>query len=384
MLLPITYFLGKSGKVAFFPTYLICICSISLLGSQEVKRFFYANRSNLLLITAFLAYLAFSNIWIDHSIKTSALYIGYSLLILCFVSSLAVLEQYFDKFFNSFLAILVISACLSVIYSVYFFHALDYQPLVESRLYALGGLYNPVVSALSYGAVLTLSLTNFAINQKLSQRLLYGASIIILTIGIVYTGTRSVWIGLLVSSLVLLYFLPNLAQSKKIRIIIIAQLCLIAILAVMYKLGLHEDILQRSTSFRFEIWKTVLSTVWNNNLFFGHGLNALEVVRYEQFVFEHPHSIYFSTLFYGGIMGLTILLIVIGQLILSLYKENLMPYGIYAISALAFGLSCLFFDGDKLLTKVNFIWLLFWLPFAIAFIQKNNDIKEPSPNETVD
>ncbi|MFT5211459.1 MAG: O-antigen ligase [Flavobacterium sp.] len=384
MLLPVTYFLGKSGKVAFFPTYLIGISLISLLGSQEVKRFYYANRSSLLLIAVFLAYLALSNIWIDQSIRTSALYIGYGLLILCFISSLAVLEQVFDNFFNSFLAILAISACLSVIYSVYFFHALDYQPLVESRLYALGGIYNPVVSALSYGAVLILALTHFATSQRLSQRLLYGVSILILTIGILYTGTRSVWIGLFVSSFVLLYFLPNITRLEKRRIIIVSQLCLIIILAVMYKFGLHESILQRSTSFRFEIWEAVLSTVWNNNLFFGHGLNALEVVRYEKFLFEHPHNIYIATLFYGGIFGLTMLVALIGKLLLSLYRENILPYRIYAISALSFGLTCLLIDGDKLLTKINFIWLLFWLPVAIAFIQLKGEKKEPNTNEAVD
>jgi hypothetical protein len=69
---------------------------------------------------------------------------------------------------------------------------------------------------------------------------------------------------------------------------------------------------------------------------------------------------------------------------LSLYRENILPYGIYAISALSFGLTCLLIDGDKLLTKINFIWLLFWLPVAIAFIQLKGEKKEPNTNEAVD
>jgi hypothetical protein len=51
---------------------------------------------------------------------------------------------------------------------------------------------------------------------------------------------------------------------------------------------------------------------------------------------------------------------------------------------LSFGLTCLLIDGDKLLTKINFIWLLFWLPVAIAFIQLKGEKKEPNTNEAVD
>jgi O-antigen ligase len=381
MLLPITYFLGKSSRVSFFPTYLICLCLISLLGSQEVKRFFVANKFGLSLLFSLLAYLALSNLWIDQSFMTSLLYVGYALLVISFVASLSILEQRFNKFFDQFLAILVMSACVSVAYSVYFFHALDYQPLVEPRLYALGGLYNPVVSALSYGVVLILAITNIAINKNLAQRCIYGASVLILIIGIAYSGTRGVWVGLFVSSLILLYTLPTLTKSEKRRIIIIAQLCLVIILAVMYKFGFHEGILQRSTSFRFEIWSEVIASVWSNKLFFGHGLNALELVRYDSFIFEHPHSIYFATLFYGGLFGFGLLIVFLGQFCLSIVKNNLMPYGIYSLCALAFGLTCLLFDGDKILTKINFIWLLIWLPCAIGFMQRSQDLADQSENK---
>jgi len=368
LLLPVTFFLGKSSRVSFFPTYIIALCVLSLVASHEIRQIVKQNRLSLGLLTLFLAYLALSNLRVDQSILSSALFLSYGLLILCFVVSLSVLEQRFKGFFGVFTLIIIVSACLSVCFAVYVFHALDYQPLVEPRLYALGGLYNPVVSALSYGAIAMLALSEYASTKDRQQKILLGISIIILLIGLVYTGTRSVWIGLFVASFSLLYLLPDLSTSRKRRILIIAQLCLIVVLAVLWKFGFHEEILRRSTSFRIEIWTEVLSSVFSGAYILGHGLNAEEIIKYQDYVFEHPHSIYLATLFYGGLLGLGLFIGFIGHLYWSWLKIEPKPYLIYALPLMTYGLTCLLVDGDKLLTKVNFVWLLVWLPYAIALM----------------
>jgi len=383
LLLPVTFFLGKSGRVSFFPTYIIALCVLSLVASHEVRQVVKQNQLSLGLVTLFLTYLALSSV--DQSFRSSALFLSYGLLILCFVISLSVLEQRFKDFFDVFLLITVLSACLSVCYAIYVFHALDYQPLVEPRLYALGGLYNPVVSALSYGAITMLALSRFASTQNPRKKILWGVSITILLTGLIYTGTRSVWIGLFVACFSLLYLLPDLSASRKRRITIIAQLCLIVTMAILWKFGFHEEILRRSTSFRIEIWTEVLSSVFNGPYIFGHGLNAVETIHYQDFIFEHPHSIYFATLFYGGLVGLGLLLGLIGHLYWIWFRTEPKPYLIYALPLMTYGLVCLSMDGDKLLTKINFVWLLVWLPYAIALVQTTlPKVREEIGNEAIE
>ena len=98
-------------------------------------------------------------------------------------------------------------------------------------------------------------------------------------------------------------------------------------------------------------------------------------------MFEHPHSIYLATLFYGGLLGLGLLMGFIGHLYWSWLKIEPKPYLIYALPLMTYGLTCLLVDGDKLLTKVNFVWLLVWLPYAIALmhtvsLRENSRLRE--------
>ena len=98
----------------------------------------------------------------------------------------------------------------------------------------------------------------------------------------------------------------------------------------------------------------------------GYGDNASSTVDTAGYLFEHPHSIYLSTLFYGGIIGLGLLLALIAKSYVILFRAQAgEPRGI-ALACLTFGAVSLLFDGDYLLDKIDYVWLVLWLPVALT------------------
>lgn len=308
--------------------------------------------------------------------RSSLLYFGYSLLILSFVYGLVYASRIKDWFLGVFLTTLVIAAAVSATYSTYFFFNLDYQPLTEKRLYALGGLNNPVVSAISYGAALSLCMSFFFVTNERGLKtvtLLLGF-VLVMAIGL--SGTRGVWIGLLAAGTTAVFSIPNKFHQRRVILIL---LCLIPIALITgYLSGYAELFLKRSTSFRPEIWQATLSQWLNGNFILGSGIQADFDLYITPNRFMHPHSIYFSTLYYGGILGLGLLLIFIVRLLWVLVYKASQDTKIYAFPLLVYGLTTLLFDGNRLIEKVDFLWLSFWLPVALTLFAESKANHETS------
>ncbi len=375
LLLPVTYFLAKSNRISFFPSYLVGLSVLGLIGTREFKAVFERSRTTLILILSFLAYSALTALWSnDPGLKPLALYAGYGLLILTFVFGIAMAELRFGWFRDVFLLLLVLSATVSACYSMYLFQIIQFDPLVDDRLYSLGGLHNPVVGALSYGAAFVLMMSYLPTTKETLLRVVLVLLMVILFAGIINTGTRSVWIGLIAAFICLVYLLPAANLKLKLGLGIGGILFAILSFAIILELGLDEKLLARSTSFRPEIWQNLMSKMMSAKLMLGYGINSSAEIHHVQYVFDHPHSIYLSTLFYGGVVGLVLFLSVISR-VLYLQLTKPQASSIYIVTLLVFGLVCLIFDGNRLVRKIDFVWLLIWLPiaFSLSVECKEND-----------
>ena len=91
-------------------------------------------------------------------------YLGYAILIFLFVQSLTLLNSKFPWFFKSFITLFCLAAAVSVAYSILLYHQIPYQTEIDVRMYSLGGLHNPMIGGLSYGAALILGIAH-CINQ---------------------------------------------------------------------------------------------------------------------------------------------------------------------------------------------------------------------------
>ncbi len=127
------------------------------------------------------------------------------------------------------------------------------------------------------------------------------------------------------------------------------------------------SLFMRGFSDREAIWRAVFQQIQSGSLVLGKGIE--DPAEFE-FGYPHPakhaHSIYLSALYYGGAVGLLLLLwmmLLTGRQALSIEKSHdfliIVALGVYAVVMFAF-------DGDRLVTKPGLVWILFWLPVALV------------------
>ena len=132
--------------------------------------------------------------------------------------------------------------------------------------------------------------------------------------------------------------------------------------------------INRSTSFRPEIWEQAITETIRTSLFFGHGNAAQASLAVENHVFPHPHSIFVSTFYYSGIVGLLSLIAMLTATLVSLYKLESSALRTVAVSVTIVGVAGLIFDGDKPVEKINFLWISLWLPVSLAITATNKEL----------
>jgi O-antigen ligase len=365
------FFLAESGKINNFPTYVVGILFILLmLLDRSAVRHFDAHL--VLGITGLLTYFSLSALWADNGgLAAMLLYFGYSVLILSFVYSVLLLQMHYQEFLRFLVWFTVLAAVVSASYSVHLHYAFpEYQPLLEDRLVALGRLHNPVISALSYGMAIVMALHLLICGTNNNDRFFSGFCIVVLLVGVTLTYTRSVWIGVSVATLyaIALYF-----PGSTWRRVAAAVLFLSVVVAIMLASFGWDELVKRSTSFRPEIWGELINRTLKTNWLLGHGIIADSSVAHSSyehgtFSFHHAHSMYVATLFYGGVIGLSGFLGFLVYLGLRLHQADGDEKRGLATMALIYAVVVMFFDGDRFLAKVDYFWIVFWLPVAITLI----------------
>ena len=365
------FFLAESGKINNFPTYAVGILFILLiLLDRSAVRHFDAHI--VLGIIGLLTYFSLSALWAENGGPAAMLlYFGYSILILSFVCSVLLLQMHYQEFLRFLVWFTVLAAVVSASYSVHLHYAFpEYQPLLEDRLVALGRLHNPVISALSYGMAIVMALHLLIFGNNNNDRFFSGFCIVVLLVGVTLTYTRSVWIGVSVATLyaIALYF-PGSTWRRAAA----AVLFLSVVVAIVLASFGWDELVKRSTSFRPEIWEELINRTLKTNWLLGHGIIADSSVAHSSyehgtFSFHHAHSIYVATLFYGGVVGLLGLLGFLVYLGLRLHQANGVETRGLANMALIYAVVVMFFDGDRFLAKIDYFWIVFWLPVAITLI----------------
>ncbi len=360
------FFLAENGKINSFPTYFVGVLFIVLLVlDRSLIRF--VDLRMLAGTAGLLGYLGISSLWSDNGgVTTMLLYLAYMTLIVSFLYSVLFLQVRFAAFSRYFIWFTILAATVSVSISIQLNYAFpEFQPLPEDRLFAFGRLNNPVVSALSYGMVVVLALHMLIQGRDTSERVLSGLCMMALLTGVVLTGTRSVWAGLLAAAL---YSIAVYLPGTRTRKLLASFLLLLAVSGILLFIFGWEELARRSASFRPEIWRGLIEQTLSVNWLLGNGIASDSSFQYEMLEFQHAHSIYVSTFFYGGVIGLLALLGFIGLCAGRLLRANSSEIQALATMMLLYGVTVLLFDGDRILTKVDYIWMVFWLPIAMVLV----------------
>ncbi|MDG1204918.1 MAG: O-antigen ligase family protein [Pseudomonadales bacterium] len=376
LLVPITYFLAESNSTSFIPTYFIALGIIAQLFSQRMMRILHMNTALLTIITIFFVYMLVTNFW-QTNLTATLKPAGYVLLILTFLVSIPLTSSHYKNFPKLFLQALLVSATISAILSLWGYFGLDYRTADEGRLIAFGGLDNPVMSGLSYGAACIINFSYLTKNRSLFERYLSSASLLIILTALLLTETRSALIGLLVGGVAITFVYRDREPLEHLYAFTKYAVGLILLVSLAYYVGYFDVLLERSTSFRPEIWKTMYVHLSLPQLITGMGTSTDASVFYAGELHKHPHSIYFSTVYYGGVIGLVGMLTMFGYALFQMTKLD-RSIMIYAIPLFIYGLICLTVDGNRIIRKIDFIWLMIWLPIGLSMIRSSSQefIKE--------
>ena len=361
----VLFFLVENGRANAFATYLVGIGVLFALPFVEVRRQIKMLPGLLvLLIVLFLEYMAISAWWSETgNFQLVLKHQGYAVLIMAFIVGLSLSARRFPVFLKMAAVLTVLAGLVSAGYSVYLHQALpEYQPLPEPRLYGLGRLSNPVISAVSYGLMVIFSAWLFIYSKAVWIRVALVIGVAVLLVAITLSGTRVVWLALGVG---VAMGIGLVSQQKNWLIpgIVVAAVGMLAVIS----LGL-EEIARRGLSFRPEIWAEFVSRSIAAHPLLGAGSGADSHWQTDILTFKHPHSVFVSVFYFGGVIGLALLL---GMLVVAarcIVFSAACDSKTLAIMTLSFGVTVGLFDGDNILTKIDYLWWLVWLPLSLALL----------------
>jgi O-antigen ligase len=147
---------------------------------------------------------------------------------------------------------------------------------------------------------------------------------------------------------------------------IFGLLAVLAILAFLLQPTLSSEVLHRyldRPSYRLDIWAYTLSRVAEKP-WFGHGLAAY--LGMEQGNFTFPHNIFLSTLFYSGIVGLSLLLALLGTYFIGVVRNWRRPAAPLLLALLAHAIIGGLTDLGQLTPGPAPLWIILWLPIGFV------------------
>ena len=358
------YFLIKSGSGNSFPTYLLALAMVPLFALQA--RALMVDWAVTGLTALFLVYMALSTAWStsDEIVMKS---LAEALLVFTFCLSIPMSVQRFHWFLNTLVVLVILAAFVNCGYSIYLHFALpDYQPLPEPRLYSLGRLSNPVVGSLSYGFATVLAVYMMMTEERRVAKTGYALAVLLFLWAIVLTGSRGAYLAL-AAGVCLGVFLRYPGKLKIQMLGVVMTLAALSLIAYLF-LG-PELLFKRALSFRPEIWTEFVSRTMAGNIWIGAGMATDSTFQMPELLIKHPHSIFVATFYYGGVLGLLTYLAMIAKSMFSLHQHKESSLRLLGAMLLAFGLTATALDGDEIVTKVNYLWLLIWLPVGIAMVR---------------
>ncbi len=368
----VLFFLAENGRINSFATYFVAIFLLMLVV-LDLRRIKTLDWRWMILPVCLLGYLAASSLWSDPTAPVLK-YLGYAALLICFLVAFQACDKQYRLFLPTITNMIIAAAFASACWSIYLHVSLpEYQPLPEPRLYGLGRLNNPVISATAYGFAAILAIHSILFDQDLTRRGLFAVSLVVFLAAIVLSGTRSIWLGLLISTALGLRFLFHGNLRLQFLSVVVLTVVLTGLVFTTYG---TDELMRRALSFRPEIWAEFVTRTLNNGWITGSGIATATTFVLPELTIQHPHSLFVSTFFYGGLVGSLLFCLVLGQVAYAVRLSETSVEGWLCGMLLSYGVVLAVFDGNHLLTKVDHIWLTIWFPcaLAMALMNKKRDI----------
>jgi O-antigen ligase len=142
---------------------------------------------------------------------------------------------------------------------------------------------------------------------------------------------------------------------------------LLAMLAALYGTPLAQRFMSDrdlSTGLRLEMWGAALGQISAAPLL-GHGQCSTMQLPAGTTTFSHPHSVYLATAWYGGLVGLLLLVWVLVLAFRQALAWRKNYHHTLFLALLIYASLAISVDFDGIITRPREPWLYFWLPLAL-------------------
>lgn len=249
----------------------------------------------------------------------------------------------------------------------------DLFAVYDNRLTGYGILNNPnmlgPVTVILIAIGLHLNLSGW--REKILTLAMLGVAVTIVAL----TVSRSALSAMIATLLIWLLYTPHLEKYGKL-FIVAAAVSIVSIL--VYSTDLIRVLTERGSSFRLLIWEETLRYAQQHWLVGWGWINDFSQTVYRDSVklqthsapIMHPHSLPVSAFYYGGITGL---LIHIGTL--AVLAREALRSSIRSLTLGLFAIICLLTLSDcyTVVTRRDYILLIFWIPYAIIIMSHLSD-----------
>ena len=237
----------------------------------------------------------------------------------------------------------------------------------NGRLIGLGQLDNNVVAALILGVVLIL-VTGEALREPGVFWRRFGVfGVVVIGVAVLLSDSRNGQIGAVlgVGTLLIAHRVPD-RQRFAVAVLGMSVILVAALATLIANEAGRTLVLPRGDSFRPAIWLATLDAVVDEGLWFGHGILTDDSMTTPAGEFPHPHNMYLSVLFQGGLVGAALFALLIAAVVRTLIDHYAHRDAKLALGILGLALPAWLLDGHELIDKVGMTWFLFWLPVAIS------------------
>ena len=350
----------ESQSAASYPAYLL---AIAMLVRFRQWADVFAVRL-MWAVAALLAYLALTSLWSEGVQAGDALsMLSRAAQVLLFAVAFAECQMRGDlqRWLGRTLAATGLLAALAGLGVFLMGHS------ENGRLIGFGQLDNNVVAALIFGVVLILITDEVLREQGASWRRFGAVGIGVVAAAVLLADSRNGQISAVlgVGALLIAHRVPD--RQRFVVAVLGMGVILIAVLgALIANEAGRTLVLPRGDSFRPSIWLATLSAVVDGGLWFGRGILSDDTLVIAAGEFPHPHNMYLSVFFQGGLVGAALFATLIAAVLRTLLAHYHHRDAKLALGILGLALPAWLLDGHELIDKVGMTWFLFWLPVAIS------------------
>lgn len=358
------YFLLSTRQSSTLPTYFwallsfIMICRIPHDSLRQVKA-----SSTLMLLLVWLAYVLLSLIFSSPSSTTLSIILDIVVLVLVSISFLHMPKRL--DVVNLLCSTLLVSGGASAL-------VLLLSEVGGIEIIELGTWNVASVGSIAFGFLVLLAFS-LAVKDRKGPRGILCASVALVCLAAVFhLDSHAVFFALLVSLTALSFFAVWEYRKNKLSIPLVMLSGSLMILALQVFNVLVEEQ-------RMDIWAATISASFDGELVLGAGYaghlpssllcDAAQVSEGHNCEFQHPHNLFASVVYQLGIVGLLGLMGLYVAALGSLFERK-SSYRWLIGGCLFYSAAIFMFDGSRIVSNMDFVWLVFWLPIFFVIMEE--------------